>query len=268
MAFGKNKTEKNVLLLEPEEIRPNPAQPRRHFDEEAVQTLAQSIRRYGVLQPLTVRRVKEGYELIAGERRLRACVQAGLSRVPCVVLQVGKEESAILAVIENLQRQDLNVFEQACAIAALMEHYGLTQEETAARLSVSQSAVANKLRLLRLEAAVQKAVLDGGLSERHARALLRLPDESSRLAAAGVFVKRSMTVAQAEAYVEEQLLRRAAVRTRHPIRGSVQDVRLITNSLEKALQKVRRVGLAVTREQAETEEEYIFTVHIPKRRLA
>ena len=151
-------------------IRPNPQQPRRSFDEEGLAELAASIRSCGILQPLTVRRAGDGYELVAGERRLRAARIAGLREVPCLVAQVGEEDSALLALMENLQRRDLDCWEEAQAIARLISRYGLSQEEAARRLGRAQPTVANKLRLLRLPEDVRALLRENGLTERHARA--------------------------------------------------------------------------------------------------
>ena len=162
-------TGRRVLYLSVDAIRANPDQPRKYFEPEALRELAESIGRYGILQPLTVRRGEDGYELIAGERRLRAAKLAGLRKVPCLAVRSDEEESALLSLIENLQRQDLHYMEEAAAIAKLIAVYGLSQEQAAERLGKSQSAVANKLRLLRLSPACVALLREGGLSERHAR---------------------------------------------------------------------------------------------------
>ena len=200
-------TGRRVLYLSVDAIRANPDQPRKYFEPEALRELAESIGRYGILQPLTVRRGEDGYELIAGERRLRAAKLAGLREVPCLAVRSDEEESALLSLIENLQRQDLHYMEEAAAIAKLIAVYGLSQEQAAERLGKSQSAVANKLRLLRLSPACVALLREGGLSERHARALLRLSDENERLAALRVIIERGCNVAQAEAYIESVLQR-------------------------------------------------------------
>ena len=207
---------KRVLLLPAADIRPNPRQPRRVFEEAGLRELASSIRRHGILQPLTVRRMPEGWELIAGERRLRAARMAGLETVPCIEATADDGESALLALVENLQRQDLHYFEEAAAIAAYLKETGATQEETAAQLGRSPSALANKLRLLRLSPACREILVQNGLTERHARALLRLEDEEERLSAVRHLADRQLNVAQAEQYIEHRLAvlhpqRRAAV---------------------------------------------------------
>lgn len=246
-------------------IRPNPQQPRRSFDEEDLAELAASIRSCGILQPLTVRRAGEGYELVAGERRLRAARIAGLREVPCLVAQVGEEDSALLALMENLQRRDLDCWEEAQAIARLISRYGLSQEEAARRLGRAQPTVANKLRLLRLPEDVRALLRENGLTERHARALLRLQDPEVQRRAAGDMVRRGMNVAQSEAYVEK-LLQSAQVT---PPRGRstyiIKDVRLFLNSVDRGLHLMRQAGVDAGWNRQDTDREILLTIRIPKR---
>lgn len=246
-------------------IRPNPQQPRRSFDEEGLAELAASIRSCGILQPLTVRRAGEGYELVAGERRLRAARIAGLREVPCLVAQVGEEDSALLALMENLQRRDLDCWEEAQAIARLISRYGLSQEEAARRLGRAQPTVANKLRLLRLPEDVRALLRENGLTERHARALLRLQDPEVQRRAAGDMVRRGMNVAQAEAYVEK-LLQSAQVT---PPRGRstyiIKDVRLFLNSVDRGLHLMRQAGVDAGWDRQDMDREILLTIRIPKR---
>ena len=246
-------------------IRPNPQQPRRSFDEEGLAELAASIRSCGILQPLTVRRAGEGYELVAGERRLRAARIAGLREVPCLVAQVGEEDSALLALMENLQRRDLDCWEEAQAIARLISRYGLSQEEAARRLGRAQPTVANKLRLLRLPEDVRALLRENGLTERHARALLRLQDPEVQRRAAGDMVRRGMNVAQAEAYVEK-LLQSAQVT---PPRGRstyiIKDVRRFLNSVDRGLHLMRQAGVDAGWNRQDTDREILLTIRIPKR---
>ena len=246
-------------------IRPNPQQPRRSFDEEGLAELAASIRSCGILQPLTVRRAGDGYELVAGERRLRAARIAGLREVPCLVAQVGEEDSALLALMENLQRRDLDCWEEAQAIARLISRYGLSQEEAARRLGRAQPTVANKLRLLRLPEDVRALLRENGLTERHARALRRLQDPEVQRRAAGDMVRRGMNVAQAEAYVEK-LLQSAQVT---PPRGRstyiIKDVRLFLNSVDRGLHLMRQAGVDAGWNRQDTDREILLTIRIPKR---
>ena len=246
-------------------IRPNPQQPRQGFDEVGLAELAASIRSCGILQPLTVRRAGDGYELVAGERRLRAARIAGLREVPCLVAQVGEEDSALLALMENLQRRDLDCWEEAQAIARLISRYGLSQEEAARRLGRAQPTVANKLRLLRLPEDVRALLRENGLTERHARALLRLQDPEVQRRAAGDMVRRGMNVAQAEAYVEK-LLQSAQVT---PPRGRstyiIKDVRLFLNSVDRGLHLMRQAGVDAGWNRQDTDREILLTIRIPKR---
>lgn len=198
-----------VVQIKTDDIRPNRAQPRADFDQNAIIRLADSIRRYGILQPLTVRLSDPediyGYELIAGERRLRAAKMLGYLTVPCVIMEVSEQVSAELAIIENLLRENLNMFEQAYGFRKLIENHHLTQEEVARRMSLSQSAVANKLRLLRLSYEEQRLILESGLTERHARAALRLDDPQRRIEAIREISENKWNVQAAEQYIEELL---------------------------------------------------------------
>lgn len=246
-------------------IRPNPQQPRRSFDEEGLAELAASIRSCGILQPLTVRRAGEGYELVAGERRLRAARIAGLREVPCLVAQVGEEDSALLALMENLQRRDLDCWEEAQAIARLISRYGLSQEEAARRLGRAQPTVANKLRLLRLPEDVRALLRENGLTERHARALLRLQDPEVQRRAAGDMVRRGMNVAQAEAYVEKLLQSDQVTPPRGRSTYIVKDVRLFLNSVDRGLHLMRQAGVDAGWNRQDTDREILLTIRIPKR---
>lgn len=246
-------------------IRPNPQQPRRSFDEEGLAELAASIRSCGILQPLTVRRAGEGYELVAGERRLRAARIAGLREVPCLVAQVGEEDSALLALMENLQRRDLDCWEEAQAIARLISRYGLSQEEAARRLGRAQPTVANKLRLLRLPEDVRALLRENGLTERHARALLRLQDPEVQRRAVGDMVRRGMNVAQAEAYVEKLLQSDQVTPPRGRSTYIIKDVRLFLNSVDRGLHLMRQAGVDAGWNRQDTDREILLTIRIPKR---
>ena len=201
-----------VLYLPTARIRPNPMQPRKHFDTGGLQELAGSIRQYGVLQPLTVRKAGGAYELVAGERRLRAARLAGLTEVPCLLADVDEEASGMLALVENLQRRDLDYIEEAEGLQKLMQQYHLSQEQAARRIGKSQSAVANKLRILRHPPSVLQALREHHLTERHARALLRLPDEEERLRVIGLIVQGEWTVAKTEQYIDARLAPKAPQR--------------------------------------------------------
>ena len=194
-----------VVFLPLRAVRPNPAQPRKIFREEALQDLADSIRQHGILQPLSVRRIGAGYELIAGERRLRAAQIAGLTEIPCIVMTMDDKESGLAAMVENLQRQDLDFVEEARGIAALMDKWAISQDGCAKMLGKSQSAIANKLRLLKHSEKVLDALREAGLTERHARALLRLPTEAQKLEVIRTIQQLDMNVARTEQYIQSLL---------------------------------------------------------------
>ena len=254
----KNYESDRVFYLPVTQIVPNRAQPRVHFDEAALAELAGSIRRYGVLQPLTVRRSSGGgFELVAG-----------LKEVPCLVSAVGEEDAALLALIENIQRRDLNYMEEAAALQKLIAAYGLSQEQVAEKLGRSQSAVANKLRLLKLSPECAQTLLEHGLTERHARALLRLEGEEARAAALEVILQRSMNVAQTEEYIESFL--QAAQPKAKPRRPSfiIKDVRLFLNSINHSMDVMRRAGVDAKCGREETEDTITLTICIPKNKTA
>lgn len=239
---------RQFLLIPEANIRPNPNQPRRTFDEEGIRELSQSISQAGLIQPLTVRRTDTGYELIAGERRLRACRLLGMERIPCIVQQTPQEMSAMMALIENLQRRDLHFIEEAACYRNLLQQYTLTQEQLAERLGKSQPFIANKLRLLALSSDVLEQVRSAGLSERHARALLRLPDDTSRLDAVGEVTRRALTVKETEKLVS-QLLDKLASPARPRVFRMRKDFRLFLNAIEQAAALLRQAGMDVTIEQ-------------------
>ena len=246
-----------VVFLPPRAIRPNPVQPRKVFREEALAELADSIRQHGVLQPLSVRRVGNAYELIAGERRLRAAKMAGLGEIPCIVMNMTDQESGMAALVENLQRQDLDFIEEARGIAMLMENWSMSQEQTARLLGKSQSAVANKLRILRHSPPVLNALRDGGLSERHARALLKLSAEPEKMRAIDVILREGMSVARTERYIEQLLLRQEE-------EPRTVNVGAFLSSLSQSLARIQRSGIGAISERRETEDEIVLTITIPK----
>lgn len=257
--------EQRVLMLPIGCISPNPAQPRQVFDPAALEALAASIRENGILQPLTVRRRgTEQWELVAGERRLRAAGLAGLTCVPCLEWTANDAGAALLALVENLQREDLHYFEEAQAIAAFVHKTGMTQELAAKKLGLSPSALANKLRLLRLTPECRRILTEGGLTERHARALLRLESESERLEAARHVSSAGLNVAQTEQYVKHraEALRRPLLKGRRSY--IIKDVRLFLNSVDHGLQLIQSAGIDAQSSREETEEAIILTIRIPR----
>ncbi len=256
-----------VLTLRVEDIRPNPYQPRQTFDDEGLRELASSIRRHGILQPLTVRSAGGGkWELVAGERRLRAAKLAGLEKVPCIRREADDRESALLALVENLQRRDLHYLEEAAAIAAYIRQTGITQEEAAAQLGRSPSALANKLRLLRLSPACRELLVRNGLTERHARCLLRLEDGEERLAALRHIADKQLNVAQAEQYIDQRLAQLQSTPPKRRRTFILKDVRLFLNSLDRGLRMVREAGVDARTERQETDDAILLTIRIPKQR--
>lgn len=245
------------------DIRPNPCQPRRNFEEQPLRELAESIAAFGILQPLTIRAVKGGgYELVAGERRWRAAQIAGLKEAPCLIAQVDEQDAELLALIENLQRQDLDYFEEAAAIARLISRYGLSQEQTAQKLGKSQSAIANKLRLLRLEESVRQELLAQQMTERHARALLRLEGEHERLAALEHIAQEQMNVAKAEEYIESLLQQHQLTPPARRATYILKDVRLFLNSVERSVQFLRRSGIEAAVGRQDRDGEILLTIRI------
>ncbi len=246
-----------VVFLNVKHIRPNPAQPRKVFQPEALDELADSIRHHGILQPLSVRRVGSSYELISGERRLRAAQLAGVTDVPCILMSMDDKESGMAAMVENLQRQDLDFIEEAMGIRRLLTDFGMSQEQAAALLGKSQSAVANKLRILKHSEQVLTQLRQAGLSERHARALLKLQTEEEKLAAISEILRQSMSVARTEKYIEALLSKKE-----EPAKKA--NVGSFLNSLTQSLQKIQLSGIPAVSERRETDSQIVFTITIPK----
>lgn len=263
-----------ILRLEPEQIRPNPRQPRQVFEEKGLQELAASIRRHGVLQPLTVRRLADGWELVAGERRLRAARLAGLKEVPCILLDVNMEDASLIALVENLQRRDLDFIEEANGINQLIRMFGMSQEEAARRIGKSQSAVANKLRLLRLPQDVLEGLRQNGLTERHGRALLRLPDRESQRAALLYIIDNGLTVAATDAYIDALLQAPEAPEEPEVPKAEgrrtfvLKDVRVFLNTLSRSIDLMKQGGIDAGVRREETEDQLILTISIPKGKTA
>ena len=246
-----------VVFLPVRSIRPNPAQPRRVFREEALKELSESILRHGILQPLSVRRREGGYELICGERRLRAAQMAGLTDVPCILMQMDDRESGMTAMVENLQRQDLDFVKEAQGISRLMGQFNMSQEQTARLLGKSQSAVANKLRLLRHSETVLEALRQAELTERHARALLKLPDEQTKLRAIAEISRQGMSVARTESYV-------ASLLAQPRDKTDKANVAAFLNSLTQSLARIQLSGIGAVSERRETDSQIVLTITIPK----
>lgn len=253
-----------IMDIEIEKIVPNPAQPRKSFTQEYIAELAGSIQTYGLLQPITVRRVKNGYELIAGERRLRACRQLGRLTMKAIVIEASDEESSVLALIENIMRQDLNFFEEAEGIRRLIETYGLTQEEVARKLCKTQSTIANKLRILRLGEPLRQSILQAHLTERHARALLRLPGDEERTKVADYIIKNNLNVKQSEELIEKLLTTVKKKERERKKRFLFKDMRIFTNTINHALKVMQDAGIPAQAKKSETEDRIEYLIIIPK----
>ena len=244
-------------------VFPNPRQPRQEFDELKLMELASSIRQHGLLQPITVRAAGNGYEIVMGERRYRACVMLGFSHIDAFVLAVSEGESSVLALIENLQREDLHYFEEAEAYAALLSQ-GFTQEALARRLGKSASGIANKLRLMKLSPALRKYLWEEGLTERHARALLSLADEPSRLRIARQAAQQHLTVRETEALVQKALRRLPTPPPTRKVISLIRDSRLYVNAIKSLLNQMRDSGLNACMDTEETPAWTEIRIKIPK----
>ena len=250
-------------------IRPNKAQPRKVFNEEDLNALSQSIAENGILQPLTVRKVSATeYELIAGERRLRASVMAGLRKVPCIVIKCSEKESAVYALLENLQRSDLGMFEEARGVSRQIRRYGLTQQEAAVKLGKTQSTIANKLRLLRLTYEEQEWIENAGLSERHARALLKLGDEGARREALSKIISENLNVQQSENLINLMLNSSPKNDKKQGFsKAVIKDVRIFVNTINKAVDTMRLAGIDAQTDKTDTDNFIEYTIRIPKKQI-
>ena len=256
-----------IILLPVEQIEPSPFQARTAFDETEIAALAVSILQNGLLQPISVRRVGlHKYQLVAGERRLRAARMAGLHEVPCIIMELDLEEASFIALVENLQRNDLDFLEEARGIAQLIRLFGLSQEECARRLGKSQSAVANKLRLLRLPEDVLNAMRNAGLTERHGRALLRLETPAEQREALAYILSRDLNVAATDAYIERLLEAKTAPESEQQKTFILKDVRVFLNTISHSLDLMKQGGIDAGMHRQETDEALILTINIPKAR--
>ena len=254
-------SEVKVVKVPIDTIFPNPYQPRKNFDDAALEDLSASIAQYGVLQPLLVSPAEDGrYMLIAGERRLRASKMAKLAEVPVIISEYTSQQIAEIALIENLQREDLHYLEEAEGYEKLMNQFHITQEAMAARVGKKQSTIANKLRLLRLSAPVRKVLMDAELSERHARALLKLPDDEKRLKVLETIVAKNLSVRQTEEYINKLLDGKSEEKRKRMV--IVNDVRIYLNSIKQVVDAVKTAGIPVAMEQTLEGDEVIISVRI------
>lgn len=261
----------DALRVSVDTIIPNPFQPRKTFNDESLGELASSIKEYGVIQPLLVRRIDDGYELIAGERRLRASKLAGLTEVPVIVKDLSDKEMAELAMIENLQREDLHFLEEALGYQTLLTSFGLTQEELAKRLGKSQSTIANKMRLLKLPQEVQTVLVSESLTERHARALLKIEDSRTQIEVLDNIRQKGLNVRETENYIEavlEDISREMSKRAtpKQNIVKIVKDARIFINTINKVVTDIKKMGLNVSMQQEQDDDFVVINLRIPKRK--
>lgn len=264
MGYSEEETDKtaNIPL---EMIMPNPYQPRRKFETTALKELADSISEVGVITPITVRRAPGGFELVCGERRLRAAKMAGLKKIPAIIVELSDKESAVVAITENLQRKDLSFFEEAESMHNLIEFHSFTQDMVAQKLGKSQAAVANKIRLLKLPESVRRVVNEGGLCERHARAFLRLPTEELQLAAARRAVELQMNVSSTEKMVQKMLEDEPKKKLLKKEDSTFEKTgRLFKNTLNKTFEMLKKSGLSPTISEKEAEDYIEYTIKLEK----
>ncbi len=268
LVFKKAPVEKErnkISELDINAIVPNPCQPRQFMDEEELRELGQSIKQYGLIQPIAVRRIdKDRYELISGERRLRASKLIGLEKIPAIIIDVMRTDSAILAIIENIQRKNLDYLEEGEAYASLLNEHGLTQEELAQRLGKTQSTIANKVRLLRLSPHIRAMLREYNLSERHARALLRLSDDKVRLKALKLIIDRNLNVTRTEQYIDRLLMPPEEKKPKEGIR-IFKDVRIFSNTIKQAVDIMKKSGVEAETLKTENDDFIEYTIKIQKK---
>jgi ParB family chromosome partitioning protein len=282
--FGINKSapdvddkQEKVVNIELGQIRPNPYQPRKHFDPSQLEELTKSILEMGVIQPITVRRTDDYYEIVAGERRYRASLNAGLATIPAVIRDFADREVAQIALVENLQRADLNYFEEAEGYRRLIDDFAMTQEEVATRVGKSQSTIANKLRILRIDPEVRKNIMVELLTERHVRALLKLPDAAAQMKVLKEIYEQDMNVRQTEILIEDMLaisemelpdetdvLSGMTPRNRQKIIRVIKDIRIYLNSIKAAVQTIEEAGIQVKMAEKNFDDYVEILIQIPK----
>lgn len=253
-----------IVQIPTEKLLPNPYQPRKQFKSEDMLSLADSIKENGVLQPLLCRQINNSdyYEIVAGERRLRASILANLQTVPCLIIDCDYEQSAVFSILENIQRSDLDFFEEAQALSQLINHFGMTQEQIGRRLGKSQSALSNKLRLLRLPVDVRYFIEKEGLTERHARALLKLETEKDIWTTLRAVQERKLNVEQTEDFIAA--LTGKKVKHRQNVVKIFKDIRIFVNTVNKAIETMKEAGINASSDKTETDDYIEFRVRIPK----
>lgn len=262
---------KEISYIPIKSIKPNPYQPRKNFSKRSLEELSQSIKAYGIIQPISVRKIgDESYELIAGERRLRASEMAELENIPAIVVKLMDKDSAVIALIENLQREDLNFVEEAEGYNSLINDHGLTQQELAEKMGKNQSTIANKLRILRLSDDVKRLIVENELTERHARALLKLPDEEMQLHVLEKVINKDLTVKKTESLIKsilEDLTREDEPTHKQSIKSMI-NFKIYLNTLRNAYNAIKESGVDAKYEQKDMGEFIEVTVKIPKAKNA
>lgn len=261
--------QKVVEQIPVEMIKPNPYQPRRQFDEDELFKLSQSIRAYGLIQPIVVRSVGEEYQIIAGERRYRACLLLGMERIPAIVQDMNDQNAAAVSLIENIQRKELNYFEEANAYSLLINNFNMTQEELARKIGKSQSAIANKLRLLKLPLEVQSLIIPDMLSERHARALLKLNTAEMQIAAIKQIYEQDLTVKATEQLIDDLSKNNMPQESEAKPGGQsvsmiIRDARIFINTIKETVRRARQIGVDMQVEEEDSEDEYRIHIRIGK----
>ncbi|ERJ12551.1 nucleoid occlusion protein [Haloplasma contractile] len=263
MNIFKNQKDK-VVNLKLDQVIPNNSQPRTIFDQEKITELSESIKEHGIIQPIIVR-FKDGlYEIVAGERRYRACKDLGFDMIPAIVKEYNDSEVASVAVIENIQREDLTAIEEARAYKLLMEKQNMKQEELATKLGKAQSTIANKIRLLNLPINVQEAVLGKEVSERHARALLSVKDHELQTTILQTIIDKDLTVKETEQLIKKKLNKDTEQKKATIVQKIPKDVRIAMNTLNHAVSMITRTGLEVETNQREDDTSYTLEIKIPK----
>lgn len=261
--FIDNSRKQEVIQVPVEKIQPSRYQPRLKFDEEKLEELKESIQQNGLIQPLTVRPMDDHYELIAGERRYRACRKAGFTTIPCYVLTPTDDQAAQMALIENVQRQDLSAIEEAKSYLQIMKQAHLSQEQVAKKIGKSQSAIANKIRLLNLPDDIQEGVIEGKITERHARALLSAPEDKQK-AIYKEIVKKGLNVRETESYIET-LNRPKKVHARQKTKGFSKNIQIGINTINQSIKMIEKLGIEVKTETEEADSEVKMIIRFPKK---
>ncbi len=260
--------ELTIQYIAVDRVRPNPYQPRKVFTQSALEELAHSIAEHGLMQPITVRIIGNSYELIAGERRLKASKLAGLTEIPAVIVEVTNKNSAVLALIENLQRENLNFLEESEAFQTIMQDYGYTQQELAKTLGKNPSTIANKLRILKLSPAIKKKLVEYNLTERHARALLKLPTEELQMEVLEKVGKQELNVKKTEQLIEQVLVNLTQEKVEEKknnqkFRAFVRDIRLFTNTITQAVDMIQQSGIDAKYTMKQEDDGYEIRIKIP-----